>query len=81
MAESDVARIREQIRLEYEAANRIFTDFAPTARHEFITKRQENIEGYYQELKKIMTPEEALGLIIQVSNSISSVPGGTDASL
>lgn len=81
MSQSEIARLKRQIELEYEAANRIFTDFTPTARHDFITKRQENIAGYYQELKNVMTPEEALALIIQVSNSASSVPGGTDASL
>ncbi|HEY0757359.1 MAG TPA: hypothetical protein VGD98_25625 [Ktedonobacteraceae bacterium] len=43
MADSDVARIRRQIALEYEASRRVFADFTTTAMHEFITKRQENI--------------------------------------
>jgi hypothetical protein len=77
MSQSEVARLRRQIELEYEAANRVFIDFTPTARHDFITKRQENIEGYFQELKKFITPEEALNLIIQAS----SVTGDSHASL
>jgi len=78
---SEIARIREQIRLEYEASNRVFTDFTPTAAHEFITKRQENIEGCYTELIQYMSPVEAIQLMGQVEQDIygpfSSVSGNT----
>lgn len=70
MPESEVARIRRQIELEYEACTRLFTDFTPTARHEFITKRQENIGGYFEELSRIMPPEEAIVIVAETLNAI-----------
>ncbi len=57
VGESEVARLRERIALEYQAASRVFTDFTPAARHEYITKRQQNIETCYQDLKKHMSPD------------------------
>jgi len=80
MAESDIARLRERIALEYESPKRVFTDFTPTAQHEYITKRQENIAACFQDLTKIMPPEEAIAIVIQAENSIcgvSSSPGNT----
>lgn len=78
---SEIARIREQIRLEYEAARRIFADFTPTATHEFITRRQENIEACYTELIQHMNPAEAIQLMAQVEQdiygSVSSASGNT----
>ena len=60
---SEVARLREQIALEYEATQRVFTDFTATARHEFITKRQETIAACFQELQQHMTPLEAAAMV------------------
>ena len=65
---SEIARLREQIFREYQASRRVFTDFTPTARHEYITKRQENIAVHYEELKKHMSAEEAMLLIMQIDN-------------
>jgi hypothetical protein len=62
---SEVARIRERIACEYEAANRVFTGFTPTARHEFITRRQENIATCFAELRQYMSPEEAVMVVVQ----------------
>ena len=62
---SEVARLREQIRLEYEASQRVFTDFTPTAKHEYITKRQETIAVCFQELQQYMTPPEAAAIVAQ----------------
>ena len=55
---SEVARLREQIELEYQATQRVFTDFTPTAKHEYITKRQENIGVCFEELKKLLLQEQ-----------------------
>ncbi len=78
---SEIAHIREQIRLEYEAANRVFTDFTHTAAHEFITKRQENLETCYSKLIQCMHPAEAIQLIAQegqaIYGSFPSVSGNT----
>ncbi len=70
MAESEVARLREQIRLEYEASRRILNDFTPTARHEFISRRQENIQAYFTELQRYMTTDEAMSVLIQVEQQV-----------
>jgi hypothetical protein len=63
MNQSEVARIREQITLEYQSTNFIFNGFTPTAQHEYITRKQENIASYFEELTHHMTPEEAMKLI------------------
>lgn len=69
---SEVARIRKQIELEYQASQRVFTDFTPTARHEFITKRQENIGVCFEELSKLMPPEEAIAMVAETLNALQS---------
>ena len=40
---SEIARMLEQIDLEYEAAKRGLTGFAQTAKHAFITARYNNV--------------------------------------
>ena len=71
--QSEIARLREQIAREYQASQRVFTDFTPTARHEYITQRQENIAVHYEELKRYMSPEEAMLLIMQIDNEAHGV--------
>jgi hypothetical protein len=68
--QSEVARLRKQIELEYQASQRVFTDFTPTAKHEYITIRQENIGMYFEELKKLMPPEEAIVIIAETLNAL-----------
>ena len=68
MTHSDVARLREQIAAEYQAVNQVFTGFTPTARHQFITKRQENIAACFEELKQQVGPGEAMAILMQVAN-------------
>jgi len=70
---SEVARLKECIACEYQAANRLFTDFTPTARHTYIAKRQETIAACFQELQQYVTAEEAATIVAQVSNEISNV--------
>ena len=70
---SEVVQIRQQIVLEYEAANRVFTDFTATGTHAFITKRQENIESCFISLQKYMTPEEAMKVLVEVEHEVYSV--------
>jgi len=65
---SEVARLKERIACEYQAANRLFTDFTPTARHTYITRRQETIAAYFQELQQYVTAEEAAAIVSQVAN-------------
>jgi hypothetical protein len=69
---SEVARIREQIASEYQAAQQVFDGFTPTAKHEYLTKRQENLGLYFEALRKHMSPEEAMQIFILVEAAIST---------
>jgi flagellar biosynthesis/type III secretory pathway ATPase len=71
MNQGEVARLREQIALEYQASQRVFTDFTPTAQHEYIRERQENIAAYFQDLTRYISSEEAVALIIAAENGIT----------
>jgi hypothetical protein len=71
MLESEVARIRRQIELEYEASSRPFTDFTPITRHDFISARQENIAKYFQDLTQYMSQEEAITIVLNAENGLS----------
>jgi NifU-like protein involved in Fe-S cluster formation len=67
---SEIAQIRERIALEYESANRVFTDFTPTARHEYITRRQENIAACFRDLTQYMSPHEAMQTVLDVEQEV-----------
>jgi hypothetical protein len=63
---SEVARIKQQIAIEYQAASRVFTDFNAKARHAYLTARQEELGVCLEELTLYMSPEEAMQTFIQV---------------
>jgi hypothetical protein len=67
MSQSEVARLRQQIAEEYQAASRVFGEFAETSRHDFITKRQENVASYFEKLTQHVSPDEAMRILIQAS--------------
>src|SRR5579864_3502930 len=70
---SEVARILQQIREEYDAALRGLTGTASgTTRHAFITARMEHIGRLHEELKEIVG-EPAMALIAD------QLGGGSDA--
>jgi hypothetical protein len=57
---SEVARIKRQIELEYEAAMRGMYGFAAgTAKHEFITAKMENMGRHHEQLIKLVGEREA----------------------
>lgn len=60
---SEVARLRRQIELEYEAAQRALTSPAIIARHDFITQRMENMSRYMSQLVELVGPLQA-GLML-----------------
>lgn len=76
-SKSEVARIRQQIALSYQAANRIFHEFTPTARHAYITKHQENIEACFTELTRHMSPQEAIVLLAEVEGEVYPPPSSS----
>jgi hypothetical protein len=65
--QSEVARIREQIAKEYQAAQFVFSGYSEVAKHEFITKRQEALADQFEELKKHLPEDEAMRVFIQMS--------------
>ena len=57
---SEVARIKRQIELEYEAAQRAMHGFAAGAgKHQFITARMENMGRYHEKLISLVGEQEA----------------------
>jgi hypothetical protein len=65
--DSEVARLRQRIHLEYEAAQRGLSGIAQgTARHAFITKRLENMADHYQELKELAGEQVAIKILAEV---------------
>jgi hypothetical protein len=64
---SEVARLREQIRLEHEAAQRGLYGIAQgTAQHVFITQRMENIAAYHKVLTQLTGEHEAIKILAEV---------------
>ena len=63
---SEIARLRQQIALEYEAATRGLHGLAQgTAQHAFITRRMENMATYHASLQQLIGPEEAIKLLVE----------------
>jgi hypothetical protein len=62
---SEIARIKQQIALQYQAAARVFTDFTATARHTYLTAHQEKLGFCLEELTQFMSPEDAMRTFIQ----------------
>jgi hypothetical protein len=69
MSTSEVAHLREQVELEYEAMVRGLSGFAEgSAVHEFISARMARIEGYHSELTKEVGESEATQIICDLYN-------------
>ncbi|HET9999349.1 MAG TPA: hypothetical protein VFQ36_00560 [Ktedonobacteraceae bacterium] len=63
---SEVARIKRQIELEYEAAQRAMYGFAVgAAKHEFITARMENMGRCHEKLVTLVGEQEAVKALAQ----------------
>ena len=72
---SEVAMIRQQIALEYEATARLFTEPAITSRHAFIEARQATLGGYFEELAKYMSKEDAMAVFIEAAGESGNEKG------
>ena len=63
---SEVARLLQQISLEYEAATRGLTGLsAGSAKHSFITARLEQIGVYHEQLVSLVGEVQATHLVIE----------------
>ncbi len=68
---SEVARILEQISLEYEAAQRIMYGFAAGAgKHQFISARMENMGQLHSKLREIVG-DSAIEMVAETINKHS----------
>ena len=65
MAESEVARLMQQIAAEYQAAQSALTGLAITSRHEFITRKMENLERCREQLSTLVGEEESAKLVAE----------------
>jgi hypothetical protein len=63
---SEVARLRQRIHLEYEAAQQGLSGTAQgAAQHIFITQRMENIETHHQALKHLVGEQGAIEILVK----------------
>lgn len=69
MSSSEVARLREQVELEYKAMMQGLTGFAEGAAiHEFISARMARVEGFHYRLAKELGEDEATQIICDLYN-------------
>jgi hypothetical protein len=68
---SQVAQIRQRIEEEYTAAQQALYAPAMVAKHDFITKRMENVQRAHAELQTIVGTDEAIKLVLE---TISNLP-------
>jgi hypothetical protein len=72
MEQSEIARLLQQIDLEYSAAREALTGLAcGTARHDFITARLERLSSYHEELSLHVGIQEASRLLVEHLEAIS----------
>ena len=65
---SEVARILEQISLEYEAAHRIMYDYAAgAAKHQYISARMEKMGHLHSKLREIVG-DSAIEMVAETIN-------------
>ncbi|HET8840665.1 MAG TPA: hypothetical protein VFN35_04320 [Ktedonobacteraceae bacterium] len=69
MNSSEVARLREQVELEYEAMMSGLTGFAEgSSMHAFISARMACVEGYHDELAREIGEDKATQIICDLYN-------------
>jgi hypothetical protein len=79
--QSEIARWRQQYEAEYEAAQRGLTGLAfGTARHDFITKKMENMQHCIQELTKMVGPQQTSVILWGEATTQASTLPANDAS-
>ncbi len=74
---SEIARLRQRIAEEYEAATRGLTGFATgSAKHQFITQRMEHIGTYRETLQSLVGEQEAIRIVAETLEAVQAAPGG-----
>jgi hypothetical protein len=72
MAESQIARLRQQIQDEYAAAYRGLHEYATVARHEIITHRFDKAGQYIDQLARFVGEEEAQRISTQIYMQVTA---------
>jgi hypothetical protein len=68
---SEIARLRQRIAEEYEAATRGLTGLASgAATHEFITKRMEQMGTCHETLKQLVGVQEAARMMVETLEAL-----------
>ena len=67
---TEVAAIREQIRINYEAAVRGLQGVAICANHQFISNRMHRIDALHYRLTKYVGEDEATRITAEVSDQV-----------
>jgi hypothetical protein len=68
---SEIARLRQRIAEEYEAAMRGLSGLAyGTAKHEFITRRMEQICTCHETLKELVGEQEATKMLAETLQAL-----------
>ena len=68
---SEIARLRQRIAEEYEAAMRGLTGFAyGSAKHQFITKRMEQIGACHETLQHLVGEQEATRMMAETLEAL-----------
>jgi len=78
MGNSEVARIRQQIAEEYQAAQRgLYGLTAGTCRHQFITARMQRMSEAFSQLSALVgSPQEAMGMMVDTLASLPEAERG-----
>ncbi len=68
---SEIARLRQRIAEEYEAATRGLTGFASgSAKHQFITRHMERIGSYHETLQHLVGEQEATRIVAETLETL-----------
>ncbi len=81
MSQSEIARMRQQIDAEYEAAQHVFTSPSMVARHRFITARMEHIANNIDQLREQVGEEQALQMMCEAMDRLHAEMSTTDPQL
>jgi hypothetical protein len=72
-AKSEVARLMQQIEVEFQSASQGLHGLASgTAQHTFITKRMENIGGLHEQLRELIG-DDAMPLIVEKLDQLNQM--------
>ena len=68
---SEIARLRQRIAEEYEAAMRGLTGLASgSARHQFITRRIEQMNTYHETLQRLVGEQEDTRMLAETLEAV-----------